>query len=120
MEKLNLRQQNHAHTNQKKYTTTQNTQKTKARFSHTLRHPSRNWRELILTSAIINLSLTYLLKTLTHLLTAPDPHGTWRKTTEGNTANTGTSGKWMIKWTNVKNVGWFFLYITRMPSGTVH
>jgi len=37
---LNLTQQKHAFTNQKKCTTRQNKQKTKARFSHLLRDPA--------------------------------------------------------------------------------
>jgi len=41
MEKLNLTQQKHALTNQKKCTKTQNKhKKTKARFSRLLRHPA--------------------------------------------------------------------------------
>jgi len=40
MEKLNLTQQKHTFTNEKKCTTTQNKQKTKARLSHLLQHPA--------------------------------------------------------------------------------
>jgi len=61
MEKLNLTQQKHAFTNQKKCTTTQNKhQKTKARFSRLLRHPA--WKQrgptVILT---LHKFVTYLL-----------------------------------------------------------
>jgi len=51
-----------------------NTKKTKARFSRLQRHPALKWRGLILVS-VLHKSVTYLLSlTLTHLLTAPDPH----------------------------------------------
>jgi len=68
--KQNLTQQKHTFTNQKKYTTEQNQhKKTKARFSHLLRHPAWKWRGPILTSALHEF-VTYLL---THLLTAQEP-----------------------------------------------
>jgi len=73
-EKENLAaQQKHAFTNQKKCTTTQNKQKTKARLSRLLRHPARKWRGLFWFQRFLN--VTYLLtQILTHLLTAPDSH----------------------------------------------
>jgi len=46
--------------------------KTKARFSRLLRHPAWKWRGPILISAL-HKSVTYLLPTLTRLLTAPGP-----------------------------------------------
>jgi len=57
MEKQNVTQQKHTFTNQKKCTT----QKTKARFSHLLRHLALKRRERILVSV--------LHKFVTHLLT---------------------------------------------------
>jgi len=71
--KQNLTQQNDTYTYQNKCTTTQNKHKiTKARFSRLLRHPAWKWRGPILVS-VHHKSVTYLLKTLTHLLTAPEP-----------------------------------------------
>jgi len=74
--KLNLTQQKHTFTNQNKCTTTQNTHKTKARFSCLLRHLAWKQRGPILGLALQKFStyLLNLLKTLTHLLNAPDPH----------------------------------------------
>jgi len=47
MEKLNLTQQKHTFTNQKKCTTTQNKHnKTKARFSRLFQHPAWKWKGL--------------------------------------------------------------------------
>jgi len=70
MDKLNLIQQKHAFTNQKKCTTTQHA-KTTARFSHLLRHSAWKWRRPILISAF-HKSVTYLLGHLTTYL----QHGT--------------------------------------------
>jgi len=61
MEKLNLTQQKHIFTNQKKCTTTQNKhKKTTARFSRL--HPDWNDEGLFRCRRFINLSLTYLLR----------------------------------------------------------
>jgi len=73
--KLNLTQQKHAFTNQKKCTTTQNKhKKTKARFRRLLydilpgnKGPTVIWH-------FINLSLTYLLRHLPTYLQPQDPH----------------------------------------------
>jgi len=71
--KPNLTQQKHTFTNQKNCTTTQITQKTKVRFSSLVRHPAWKWRGTIL---VLALHICHLLAyTLTHLLTAQDPHG---------------------------------------------
>jgi len=73
--KNNLTQQNHTFTNQKKCTTIQNKQKTKARFSCLLQHPAWKWREPIMALALhkfVNLLRRHLF---THLLTVQDPHG---------------------------------------------
>jgi len=51
-----------------------NTKKTKARFSCLLWHPAWKRRGSVLISALHKF-VTYLLKTLVHLLTAPHPHG---------------------------------------------
>jgi len=76
MEKQNLTQQKHAFTNQNICTTTQNKhKKTKARFSRLLRYPAWKRKGAIVVLALhksVNYLLTY---TLTHILTAPDPHG---------------------------------------------
>jgi len=73
MEKQNLTQQKHAFTDQNECTTTQNKhKKTKARFSRLLRHPAWKWGGPILLLALHKF-VTYLLKTFTHLLTAPNP-----------------------------------------------
>jgi len=74
--KLNLTQLKHTFTNQKKCTSTQNKyKKNKARFSRLLRHPAWKRRGPILV-LVLHKSVTYwLTKTLTHLLTALDPHG---------------------------------------------
>ena len=76
MEKLNLTQQKRAFANQKKCTTTQNKQKTKAMFSRLLPHPARKRRGPILVS----LGASWICHLLTYLdiypLTySPDPHG---------------------------------------------
>jgi len=60
MEKLNLTQQKHTLTNQKKCTTTKINKKTKARFSRLLRHLAWKWRGPILVLAL-HKSVTYLL-----------------------------------------------------------
>jgi len=54
MEKLNLTQQTHTFTNQKKCTTTNTNynKKTKARFSRLLWHLAWKWRGPILVSAL--------------------------------------------------------------------
>jgi len=65
MEKQDLTQQKHAFTNQNKFTTTQ---KTKARFSWILWHPSGNGEGLFWFQRFINLSLTYQLIHLTSYL----------------------------------------------------
>ena len=73
MEKLNLTQQNHTFSNQKKCTTTQNKhKKTKPRFSRLLGHPVWKQKGPILVSAL-HKCVTYLLRHFTHLLTAPGP-----------------------------------------------
>jgi len=74
MEKQNLTLQQHTFTNQKKCTTTQNKHK-KLMPGLVASYDIRpgNGEGLFLFWRFINLSLTY---TLTHLLTAPDPHGT--------------------------------------------
>jgi len=60
MEKLNLTQQKHTFTNQKKFNTTQNKhKKTEARFSCLLWHPALKWRGAILVSALHEF-VTYL------------------------------------------------------------
>jgi len=67
IEKQNPTQQKHTFTNQKKCTTTQNKEKTKARFSHLLRHLAWKRRGLILVLALHKF-VTYLLtSTLTYL-----------------------------------------------------
>jgi len=71
MAKLNLRQQKHAFTNQKKSTTTQINKKTKARFSHLLWHPAWKWRGPILVLALQKF-VTYF--DTYQSVTAPDPH----------------------------------------------
>ena len=64
--KLNLTQNKHTFTNQKKCTTTQNKhKKTKARFSRLSWHPAWKRRGSILIWCFVNLSLTYL-QTGTH------------------------------------------------------
>jgi len=68
IEKLNLTQQKHTFTNQKKCTTEMQ-KKTKARFSHLLWHLAWKRRGPILVSAL-HKSVTYLL---THLLTVQGP-----------------------------------------------
>jgi len=73
--KQNLTQQKHTYSNQKKCTTTQNKQKTKARFSHLLRHPACKWRGPILVSAL-HKSVTYLHR---HLPTYFSHGPTWGK-----------------------------------------
>jgi len=61
IEKLNLTQQKHTFTNQKKCTTTQNKhKKTKTRFSRLLRHLAWKCRGPILISALHKF-VTYLL-----------------------------------------------------------
>jgi len=60
MEKLNLTQQKHAFTNQKKCTTQNKHKKTKARFSRLLQHPAWKWRGPILV-LVPNKFATYLL-----------------------------------------------------------
>jgi len=60
MEKLNTTQHKHTFTKQKKCTTTQNKQKTKARFSRLLWHLAWKWRGPILVS-VLHKSVTYLL-----------------------------------------------------------
>ena len=79
MEKQNLTQQKKAFTSQNKCTTTHThthkQKKTKTRYSRVLRHPAWKRRGPILVSAL-HKSVIYLLTwTLTHLLTALDPHG---------------------------------------------
>jgi len=65
----------HTFTNQKKYTTTQNKHKTtKVRFSSLLQHAAWKQKGSILV-LVLHKSVTYVLKTLTHLLTVADPHG---------------------------------------------
>ena len=65
LEKQNLTQQKHIFINQNKCTTTQNKHKrTKARFSHLLRHTPWNGEGLFWFRRFINLSLTYLLRQL--------------------------------------------------------
>jgi len=76
IEKLNLTQQKHAFTNHKKCTTTQNTQKTKARFSRLLRHPAWKWRGPILISALHKF-VTYLLRHLPTCLQPRNPDGVY-------------------------------------------
>jgi len=65
MEKLNPTHRKHTSTNQKKSTTTQYTQKTKARFNRLLRHPGcrPKRRGPILVSAFHKF-VTYLLRQL--------------------------------------------------------
>jgi len=64
MEKLNLTQQRHTFTNQKKCTTTQNKHKeTKARFSHLVQHPTTSGAETIVVLALHKF-VTYLLRHL--------------------------------------------------------
>jgi len=73
MEKLNLTQQKHTFTKQKKCTTTQNKhKKTKAKFSCLLWHPAWKQRGPILVSALQK-SVIYLLRHLPILLSAPGP-----------------------------------------------
>jgi len=75
MEKQNLTQQKHAFTNQNKCTTTQNKHK-KLKLGLVASYDiwPGNGEGLFWFWRFINLSLTYSLKTLTHFLTAPDPH----------------------------------------------
>jgi len=71
VEKLNLTQQKHTFTNQKKCTTTQNKhKKTKARLSRLLWHPAWKWRGHVLVLALHKF-VTYLL---TYLLTYLDTY----------------------------------------------
>jgi len=75
MEKLNLTQQKHPFTNQKKCTMTQNKhKKTKARFSRLLRYPAWKRRGPILVSAL-HTFVTYLLRHLPTYLQPWNPHG---------------------------------------------
>jgi len=75
MQKVNLTQQKHTFTNQKKYTTTQNKhKKNKASVSHLLRHPAWKRRGPVLILAL-NKFVTYLD---TYLLTGPGTH-MWQK-----------------------------------------
>jgi len=60
MEKQNLTQQKLVFTNQNKCTTTQNKQKTKAKFSQLLRYLAWKWRGPILVS-MLHKSVTYLV-----------------------------------------------------------
>jgi len=74
MEKLNLTQQKHEFTNQKKCTTTQNKhKKLKSGLVAFYNIRSGNGVGLFLFPHFINLSFTYFLKTFTHILTAPRP-----------------------------------------------
>jgi len=76
MKKLNLTKQKHAFTNQKKCTTTQKTQKTKARFSRLLPTSGLETDRAYSGFGTSQICYFYLLtKTLTQLLTARDPHG---------------------------------------------
>jgi len=87
MEKLNLTQQKHAFTTEKKCTTTQNKHReTKARFSHLLRHPAWKWTEPILVLALHKF-VTYLLTYLDTYLQPRDPHGAKYTTTRFNEQN---------------------------------
>ena len=82
MEKLNLTQQKHTFTNQKNVL---QHKKTKAIFSHLLRHPAWKRRGSILVSALHKF-VTYLLR---HLPTySPDPH---REVTEETVLLTSTA-----------------------------
>jgi len=75
-EKLNLTQQKHTFINQKKCTTTQNEhKKLKPGLATSYDIRPGNGEGLFWFRCFTNLSLTYLLKTITHLLTAADPHG---------------------------------------------
>ena len=56
--------------------------KTKARFRHLLRHPAWKRKGPILVPMLRKL-VTYLLKTLTHLLTAPAPTQATRHQKQG-------------------------------------
>jgi len=67
MEKLNLTQQKHTFTDQKKCTTTQNKQKTKAKFSYLLWHPAWRQRGPILV-LVLHRFVTYSLLLLLLLL----------------------------------------------------
>jgi len=60
MEQLNLTQQKHTFTNQKKVKQHKVTTKTKARFSHILRHLAWKWRGPVLVSTLHKV-VTYLL-----------------------------------------------------------
>jgi len=82
MEKLNLMQQKHTLTNQKKCTTTQ--KKTKARFNRLLWHPAWKWKGPILVSELhkcVTYLLIYLDRHLPTFLQLQDPHGAslWRE-----------------------------------------
>jgi len=73
MEKLNITQQKHTFTKENKCTTTQNKQKSKARFIRLLRHLAWKRRGPIPIS-VLHKSVTYLLtQTFIHLLTVLTP-----------------------------------------------
>jgi len=77
MEKLNLTQQKHTFTNQKKCTKTQKKYK---------KLKPRNGQGLFLFQRFINMSLSYLVTNLPGYLQTQDPHGAQQKVKTG--ANT--------------------------------
>jgi len=95
MENLNLTQQKHAFSNQKKCTIAQNKhKKTKAKFSRLLRYPAWKRRGPILISAP-HKSVTYLLTYLRQLptyLQPRDPHGAYITRAYGRRPSSRLSG----------------------------
>ena len=99
MEELNLTQQKHTFTNQKKCTTTQNKhKKLKPCLAASYDIQPGNGEGLFLFRHFINLSLTYLLRHLPTYLQLGDPYGTspWTTTTSTTTTTATITILWPL------------------------